>query len=52
MPTKENRADIDKIQALVRQIIELKNRKDEKSFKDAVFLEGELEKIVERAYGV
>ena len=52
MPTAENQADVDKIQAMVQQIITLKNRKEEKSFKDAVFLEGELEKIVERVYGV
>jgi hypothetical protein len=50
MPTAENQADVDKIQAMVQQIITLKNRKEEKSFKDAVFLEGELEKIVERVY--
>jgi hypothetical protein len=30
----------------------LKNKKAEKSFKDAVFLEGEVEKIVERVYSV
>ncbi|MDR2716682.1 MAG: hypothetical protein LBB89_01255 [Treponema sp.] len=52
MPTAENKADVDKIQALAQQIITLKNRKDEKSFKDAVFLEGELEKIVERVYSL
>jgi hypothetical protein len=50
LPTLENQADIEKIQALVRQIIELKNRKEEKSFKDAVFLETEVDKIVERMY--
>jgi type I restriction-modification system DNA methylase subunit len=50
MPASKNKAEIDKIQTLVRQIIILKNRKDEKSFKDAVFLEGELEKIVEKVY--
>jgi type I restriction-modification system DNA methylase subunit len=52
MPAKENHADVDKIQAMVRQIVELKNKKDEKGFKDAAFLERELEKIVERMYGV
>jgi len=52
MPTAENKADIDKIQAMVQQIITLKNKKDEKSFKDAVFLEGELEKVVGRVYGL
>ena len=51
MPTSENKADIDKIQAMVRQIIDLKNQKNERSVKDAVFLEGELEKIVEKVYG-
>ena len=50
MPTTENQADIEKIQDMVQQIITLKNRKEEKSFKDAVFLEGELEKIVEKLY--
>jgi hypothetical protein len=30
----------------------LKNKKDDKSFKDAVFLEGELEKVVSGLYGV
>ncbi|MCL2704702.1 MAG: Eco57I restriction-modification methylase domain-containing protein [Spirochaetaceae bacterium] len=50
-PTTMNQADIDKIQVMVQQIIELKNRKEEKSFKDAVFLEEEMEKIVERLYG-
>jgi len=50
MPTVENKADVDKIQAVVQQIIALKNKKNEKSFKDAVFLEGELEKIVEKVY--
>jgi uncharacterized protein YerC len=52
MPTKENKTDIDKIQDMVQQIIALKNREDEKSFKDAIFLEGELEKIVERLYNI
>jgi len=52
MPTKENQAEVDKIQGMVRQIIELKNRREEKSFKDAVFLEGEVEKIVGKVYGI
>ena len=52
MPSAQNKADIDKIQAMVQQIITLKNKKEEKSIKDAVFLEGELEKIVERLYRV
>jgi hypothetical protein len=52
MPTSENQVDVDKIQAMVQQITTLKNKKEEKSFKDAVFLEGELEKIVERVYNV
>jgi hypothetical protein len=38
------------IQIMAGQIIELKNRKDKKNFKDAVFLEGE--KIAERVYGI
>jgi hypothetical protein len=50
MPTAEKKTNVDKIQTLVQQIIILKSKKDEKSFKDAVFLEGELEKIVEREY--
>jgi hypothetical protein len=37
---------------MVKQIIVLKNKKDDKNFKDAVFLEGELEKVVQRLYGV
>jgi hypothetical protein len=37
---------------MVQQITTLKNKKEEKSFKDAVFLEGELEKIVERVYEI
>jgi hypothetical protein len=52
MPTKENKTDIDKIQDMVQQIIALKNKKEEKSFKDAVFLEGELEKIVGKLYNI
>jgi hypothetical protein len=52
MPTAESQADVDKIQAMVQQITTLKNKKEEKSFKDAVFLEGELEKSVERVYNV
>jgi hypothetical protein len=40
MPTDENKTDVDKIQALVQQNIALKNKKNEKSFKDAIFLEG------------
>jgi hypothetical protein len=52
IPTTENQADVNKIQAMVQQIITLKNKKEEKSFKDAVFLEGELEKIVERVYNM
>jgi uncharacterized protein YerC len=52
MPTTANQADVDKIQAMVQQITTLKNKKEEKSFKDALFLEGELEKIVERVYNV
>jgi type I restriction-modification system DNA methylase subunit len=52
MPSAKNQSDIDKIQKMVKQIIVLKNRKDEKSIKDALFLEGELEKIVERMYNI
>ncbi len=52
MPTAENQANVEKIQTMVQQIIALKNRKDEKGIKDALFLEGELEKIVERVYNV
>jgi len=52
LPIAENKDDVEKIQAMVKQIITLKNKKDEKSFKDAVFLEGELEKIVERVYNI
>jgi len=36
---------------MVQQITSIKNKKDEKNLKDAAFLEGELEKIVERLYG-
>jgi len=50
MPTAENQADVDKIQAMVQQIITLKNRKEEKSFKDAIFLEGELDGLVGKLY--
>jgi uncharacterized protein YerC len=52
VPTEKNQADVDKIETMVKQIIILKNKKEEKSFKDAVFLEGELEKVVQRLYGV
>ena len=51
MPTEKNQAGVDKIENMVKQIITLKNKKDDKSFKDAVFLEGELEKIVIGLYG-
>jgi hypothetical protein len=50
MPTEKNKTDIDKIETMVKQVIVLKNKKDEKSFKDAIFLEGELEKIVGGLY--
>jgi hypothetical protein len=52
MPTEKNQSNVDKIEVMVKQIIAMKNKKDEKSFKDAIFLEGELEKIVVRMYGV
>jgi hypothetical protein len=52
IPTAENQADVDKIQVMVQQMATMKNKKEEKSFKDAVFIEGELEKIVERVYDV
>jgi hypothetical protein len=52
MPTEKNQADVDKIETMVKQIIVLKNKKDEKNFKDAVFLEGELEKVVGGLYGI
>jgi len=43
---------VDKIQAMARQVMELKSMKEERSFKDALFLQGELDKVVERVYGV
>ena len=52
MPSAENQADIDKKQIMLQQIITLKNRKEKKGVKDAAFLEGELEKVVERMYGI
>ena len=42
MPSAENQAEVDKIQVMVQQIITLKNKKAEKSIKNAVFLEGNL----------
>jgi hypothetical protein len=50
--TEKNQADVDKITTMGKQIIVLKNKKDDKCFKDAVFLEGEVENIVQRLYGV
>jgi adenine-specific DNA methylase len=51
MPTEKNIGDIEEIENMVKQIVDLKNKKDENSFKNAVFLEGQLEQVVEKLYG-